>query len=307
MYPSILDCVGKTPLVRLTNLGTNTCNIFVKLESKNPAGSIKDRIALHMVEKALENGDITFKSTLIEPTSGNTGIALAMIASLKGIHCIIIMPENMSLERQKIIKAYGAELILTPAKQGMAGATKVASEIQQQKPHAFMLNQFSNALAVQAHYLTTGPEIIADFTALGSQVHALVAGVGTGTTITGCALYLREKIADIRICAVEPQESPLLSQGSSGPHLIQGIGANFVPPLLQRELIDEIIPVRGEDALQMARDLFQKEGISCGISSGANVFAALQLAQQPSMQGKNIVTFICDAGERYLSTKLFEI
>ncbi len=306
MSHSLLQLIGNTPIIPLNALNSSACEVYVKLENKNPGGSIKDRIAIHMIDKALARKDIVAGGHIVEATSGNTGIALSMIAALYGLHCHISMPESMSIERQKLMRAYGAHLMLTPAKEGMAGANRAAEEFLQKNPDAFMVNQFSNEDAVEAHYLHTGPEIHAEFAHKGQIVDALVAGVGTGSTLTGCALSLREKFPQIRICAVEPEESPLLSTGKSAPHGIQGIGANFVPSILRRELIDEICLVSTEDALNTARALFQKEGISCGISSGANVCAALRLATQPHMQGKRIVTFICDTGERYLSTKLFD-
>ncbi len=306
MSQNILQHIGNTPLLRLNKMGSDRCEVYVKLENKNPGGSIKDRIALHMVNKALERGELAKGGAIIEPTSGNTGIALSMIAAVYGLECYIAMPESMSIERQKLMKAYGAKLILTPASEGMAGATKAAEEFMVTHSGAFMLNQFGNADAVEAHYLTTGPEIHTAFVAMGCEVDALVAGIGTGTTLSGCALYLKEKFSHMQVYGVEPAESPLLSEGKSGPHGIQGIGANFIPDNLRREVINTVETVPTEAALETARALFQKEGISCGISSGANVYAALRLAEKPHMQGKRIVTFICDTGERYLSTKLFD-
>ncbi len=306
MQTSILQGIGNTPLLRLHALEENQCQLYVKLENKNPGGSIKDRMALHMVEMALMEGKIATAGTIIEPTSGNTGIALAMICAVKGLHCCIVMPESMSIERQKLIEAHGAELVLTPARLGMVGAAQKAEEMLQKHENAFMLNQFGNAHGVQAHYLNTGPEIVHEFQKNDLTVDALVAGVGTGATLTGTGLYLREHMPQVRIHAVEPAESPLLSQGKSGPHAIQGIGANFIPSILRRDIIDAVHTVSGEQAFTMARTLMRRMGISCGISSGANVHAAVELSRQEHMKGKNIVTFICDTGERYLSTKLFK-
>ncbi len=306
MQRSILQGIGNTPLLRLYALEENHCQLYVKLENKNPGGSIKDRMALYMVEKALEEGKISLGGTVIEPTSGNTGIALAMICAVMGLQCCIVMPESMSIERQKLIKAHGAKLILTPAALGMAGATQKAQELLQSQSNAFMLDQFSNAHGIQAHYVNTGPEIAQTLHENNLTVDVLVAGVGTGATLSGTGLYLREHMPQVRIYAVEPAESPLLSQGKSGPHAIQGIGANFIPSNLRRDIIDEVHTVSAEQAFAMARRLMTHMGISCGISSGANVHAALQISRQEHMQGKSIVTFICDTGERYLSTKLFE-
>ncbi len=306
MQEHILDTIGNTPLIPLQKMHNYPCEIYVKLENKNPGASIKDRIALHMIRKAMEQGSLAQGGTIIEPTSGNTGIALAMIAAVYGFRCFIAMPESMSIERQKLIRSYGAELILTPASKGMAGAAQAAQELLEKTPHAFMPNQFANAHAVEAHYTTTGPEIHKAFAQKELMPDVLVAGVGTGTTLSGCALYLREVYPSLRVCAVEPAESPLLSQGQSGPHGIQGIGANFIPQALRREVVDTVLTVSTKDAISTAQKLQKFEGISGGISSGANVCAALQLAAQKDMQGKRIVTFICDTGERYLSTALFD-
>ncbi len=305
MYSSLEQSIGNTPLLRIKNMEEASCELYVKLENKNPAGSIKDRIALYLLDKALEEGQLLPGGTVVEPTSGNTGIALAMIAPLRHVHCVLTMPENMSLERQKLMRAYGAELILTPAAQGMAGALEAAERIAAQRK-AFVPNQFANDHVVQAHYTSTGPEIYTAFTKENLILDALVAGMGTGGTVSGTGLYLKEKIPHIKVYGVEPAESALISTGKSGPHGIQGIGANFVPPILRQDVLDDIRTVRTEDALATAKALFQKEGLCCGISSGANVFAALQLAKQGCLAGKRIVTFICDTGERYLSTKLFE-
>lgn len=311
MYTSILEGIGNTPLLCLAGLhkdgSQDTADVYVKLENRNPGGSVKDRIALYMVERALERGTLKPGGTLIEPTSGNTGIGLALVAAAKGLRCILTMPESMSLERRTLLAAFGAQLVLTPAAQGMAGAVAEAERLVAATPDAVLLGQFTNPDVVQAHYRTTGPEILADLGADPTiKIGALVAGVGTGGTITGTGLYLKERVPGIEIIAVEPAASPLLSGGKAGPHPLQGIGANFIPKVLDVTLLSSITTVSGEDAFATARWLFTTQGISCGITSGANVWAAMQIAQQPRMAGKKVVTFICDTGERYLSTPLFE-
>lgn len=240
---------------------------------------------------------------MVEPTSGNTGIGLAMVATVKGLKCVLTMPESMSLERRKLLSALGAQLILTPASEGMRGAVREAERLATATPGAVLLGQFTNPDVVTAHYVSTGPEIFQD---TGGEAAAFVAGVGTGGTITGTGKYLKERISDIRVCAVEPAASPVLSGGKPGPHPIQGIGAGFIPDVLNRALLDEVITVEGDDALNTARRLQAEEGINAGISSGANVWAALQVARRPEIAGKRVVTIICDTGERYLSTALFE-
>lgn len=305
---SVLGGVGMTPLVRLNALAAHCqAEVWVKLESRNPGGSVKDRIAAYVVDKAMERGLLQSGGTLVEPTSGNTGIGLAMVSAVYGLRCILTMPESMSMERRKLLARFGAELVLTPASEGMAGAVKKAealtAELSAHGAGAFMPNQFSNPDVVDAHYASTGPEIYQD---LQGHVDALVAGVGTGGTITGSGRYLRERLPQLEVHAVEPAASPLLSAGKTGPHPIQGIGPNFVPPILDQSLLNSVIPVEGDDALRTARRLFKEEGISCGISSGANVWAALQVAARADMAGKRVVTFICDTGERYLSTALFD-
>ncbi len=300
MFTNILDGIGKTPLLKLGAINPHACDIWVKLENRNSGGSIKDRVALYMVDMALKSGALRPDGVLIEPTSGNTGIALAMVAAVRNMRCILTMPESMSLERRKLLTAMGAELVLTPATEGMQGAVREAEVLTAKIQGAFMPNQFSNPHVIEAHYMHTGPEILADI-----QAHALVAGVGTGGTLTGTGLFLREHIKDMQIHAVEPAASPLLSAGKVGAHGIQGIGPNFIPSILRQDIIDKVWAVHDDDALETARLLFRKEGINGGISSGANVWAALQLASQSHMAGKNIVTFICDTGERYMSTPLF--
>ena len=304
MLQHILEAVGATPLVRLHALAADcAAEVWVKLENRNPGGSIKDRIGVYMVERALERGALPPGGTLVEPTSGNTGIGLAMVAAVKGLKCVLTMPESMSLERRKLLAALGAEFVLTPAAEGMGGAVREAERLTAATPGAVLLGQFTNPDVVAAHYVSTGPEI---FRETQGQAAALVAGVGTGGTITGAGRYLKEHIPGLCVCAVEPAASPVLSGGKPGPHPIQGIGAGFVPAVLDRALLDEIITVEGDDALETARQLLSREGINGGISSGANVWAALQLARRPEMAGKRIVTLICDTGERYLSTALFD-
>lgn len=302
VLPSVLEAVGATPLVRLHTLAQEcVAHVWVKLENRNPGGSVKDRIALHMVRRALERGHIAKGGTLVEPTSGNTGIGLAMTAAVLGVHCVLTMPESMSKERRTLLHALGAELVLTPAHEGMAGAVAAATNIARQRG-AFLPDQFSNPDVVEAHYLTTGPEIWRD---TQGRIDAFVAGVGTGGTVTGVGKYIKEH-KQIRLIAVEPAASPLLSGGTAGPHPLQGIGPNFIPSILDRAQLDDIIPVTGADAIHTARNLLCREGINCGITSGANVWVALHVAKQPEMAGKHIVTVICDTGERYLSTQLFE-
>lgn len=304
MLKNILEAVGATPLVRLNTLAAGYgAEVWVKLENRNPGGSVKDRIAVYMVEQALKHGVLSPGGTLVEPTSGNTGIGLAMVAAVKGLNCVLTMPESMSLERRKLLSALGAQLVLTPASEGMGGAVREAERLAAATPGAVLLGQFTNPDVVTAHYVSTGPEIFRD---TGGEAAAFVAGVGTGGTITGTGKYLKERISDIRVCAVEPAASPVLSGGKPGPHPIQGIGAGFIPDVLNRALLDEVITVEGDDALNTARRLLAEEGINAGISSGANVWAALQVARRPEIAGKRVVTIICDTGERYLSTALFE-
>ena len=299
---NVLQSIGKTPLVRLARLTESTdAELFVKIESRNPGGSIKDRPALRMIEGAVERGILPPHGTIVEPTSGNTGIGLAVAASCLGFRLILTMPESMSEERKALLRGFGAELILTPAEKGMGGAVEEAQRLAADKGYV-LLDQFSNPDNAEAHYRSTGPEIFADL----PDVDAFVAGVGTGGTITGIGRYLRERLPHVGIYAVEPAESAVLSGKAPGPHLIQGIGAGFVPALLDRSLLSEVLPVPGEEALRIARRLMTEEGLACGISSGANVAAALTLAQRPDMKGKRIVTVLPDTGERYLSTRLFQ-
>jgi cysteine synthase A len=301
---SIIDVVGRTPLVRLRRVSEGYgATILGKLESMNPAGSVKDRIGMSMVDAAEEAGLITpGTSVIVEPTSGNTGIALAFVCAAKGYRCILTMPETMSMERRTLLRAYGAELVLTPGTEGMRGAIAKAQEIAGATPGAFIPQQFQNPANPEIHRTTTAEEIWED---TAGEVDALVAGVGTGGSITGVGEVLRERRPGFRAIAVEPIDSPVLSGGQPAPHKIQGIGAGFVPDVLNTEVYDEVITCTGDDAFAMSRRLAREEGILVGISSGANVWASLEVARRPEYEGKTIVTFLCDTGERYLSTPLF--
>ena len=305
IYTSAAGLIGHTPLLELTNLEKKyglKARILAKLEYLNPAGSVKDRIALAMIEDAEKKGLLTPQSVIIEPTSGNTGIGLASVAAARGYRIIIVMPDSMSVERRQLMKAYGAELVLTPGAQGMKGAIAKADELAVEIPHSFIPGQFVNPANPEAHYTTTGPEIWED---TDGTVDAFVAGVGTGGTITGIGRYLREKNPAVRIVAVEPKTSAVLSTGVAGKHGIQGIGAGFVPAVLDTGVYDEIIPVADEDAFATGRLVGKNEGVLVGISSGAAVWAALQLAQRPEMAGKTIVVLLPDTGDRYLSGPMF--
>ena len=301
MLTSILQTIGNTPMLRLDLSRDLPGTVWLKLENRNPGGSIKDREAFHLIGEALEEGRVEPGGVLVEATSGNMGIGMALVASVRGFRCILTMPESMSVERRNLLRALGAELVLTPAEQGMSGAVAAAKRIAEEQD-AFVLGQFTNPQAVVAHYKTTGPEIFKDSV---GKMDVLVAGVGSGSTITGVGRYLKERIPGFRVVAVEPAASPVLSGGKPGPHLIQGIGADFVPAILDRALLDEIIQMDGEEAIRTAR-LLMENGIMAGISTGSNVRAALDLAARPEMQDKNIVTFACDTGERYMSTRLFQ-
>ncbi len=305
IYTSAAGLIGRTPLLELTNLEKKyglKARILAKLEYLNPAGSVKDRIALAMIEDAEKKGLLTPQSVIIEPTSGNTGIGLASVAAARGYRIIIVMPDSMSVERRQLMKAYGAELVLTPGAQGMKGAIAKADELAAEIPHSFIPGQFVNPANPEAHYTTTGPEIWED---TDGTVDAFVAGVGTGGTITGIGRYLREKNPAVRIVAVEPKTSAVLSGDVAGKHGIQGIGAGFVPAVLDTGVYDEIIPVADEDAFATGRLVGKNEGVLVGISSGAAVWAALQLAQRPEMAGKTIVVLLPDTGDRYLSGPMF--
>ena len=302
IFEDITAVVGFTPLVQINKLGSGKATILVKLESQNPAGSVKDRIALSMIKAAEKEGKITDGTVVIEPTSGNTGIGLAFICAARGHRLILAMPESMSIERRKLLKLFGAELVLTPAEKGMAGAVEQAEKLVAENPNSFMPQQFKNPANPQIHRETTAKEILDD---TDGQVDILVAGVGTGGTLTGCGEVLKAENENLKVFAVEPKDSPVLSGGNPGPHKIQGIGAGFVPDVLNKDIIDDIIQVANEDAFETARQLALKEGILCGISSGANVWAAIQLSHKPENEGKVIVTFVCDTGERYISTEMY--
>jgi cysteine synthase A len=304
IYDDITKTVGNTPLVKLNRITEGLPgNVAVKLESRNPLYSVKDRIGLAMIEDAESKGLIKPGSTLIEPTSGNTGIALAFVAAAKGYKLILTMPESMSIERRRLLQVLGAELVLTPAEQGMPGAIRTAGELVEKNPDAIMLQQFDNPANPEIHRTTTAEEIWND---TDGGVDVFVAGVGTGGTLTGVGSALKPRKESLRIVAVEPEKSPVISGGKPGPHKIQGIGAGFIPNNLDTSLIDEVIQIDGDEAGAMARRLAKEEGILCGISAGGNVHAAVELAKRPENEGKLIVTIVCDTGERYLSTWLFE-
>ena len=303
---SITEAIGGTPLMRLNNIEHSEAagaKIYGKLEAMNPAGSIKDRAALWMIKDAEEKGILKEGGTIIEPTSGNTGIGLAAIAAAKGYKAVFVLPDTMSIERRKLLAAYGAELVLTEGKKGMQGSVDKAEELHHQIPNSIIAGQFVNFANAQAHIDTTGPEIWND---LDGKADILVAGVGTGGTITGTGRYLKAKNPKVQIVAVEPKHSPLLSEGKTGPHNLQGIGANFVPEVLDQGVIDEIIPVLEEDAYALARKLAREEGYLAGITSGAALWAAIQLSKRAENKDRNIVVILPDSGERYLSTVLFD-
>lgn len=304
LYDNILTLIGRTPMVKLNRLNPGNAEIYGKVEYFNPGGSIKDRIALAMIEQAEQAGLIDQDTVIIEPTSGNTGIGLALVCAVKGYHLILTMPETMSLERRNLLKAYGAELYLTPAAEGMKGAIRKAEELMKEKPKTFMPQQFKNLANPEIHRRTTAQEIIND---TGGKLDILVAGVGTGGTLTGVGEVLKRHNPKIRVVAVEPETSAVLSGAMPGPHKIQGIGAGFIPEILNVDLIDEIIKVPNEAAFKTARELAEKEGLLVGISSGAAVHAGLQLAAKTENKGKIIVVILPDTGERYLSAGLFDI
>lgn len=300
---NMLDLIGKTPLVKINKLNQTKATILAKIESRNPAGSIKDRPALRMIEQAEKDGIIHNGATIIEPTSGNTGIGLAMVCAIKGYKAIFTMPESMSIERRKLLQAYGAQVILTDASLGMKGAVDKAIELRENTPNSFIPMQFNNPANPQSHIETTAQEIWQD---TDGKVDIVVAGVGTGGTITGIAKGLKSKNPSVRAVAVEPYSSQVLAGKHAGAHKIQGIGANFIPQNFDRQVVDEIFPVTDEDSINTARNLAIKEGILCGISSGAAMYAALEIAKRPENYGKLIVVILPDSGERYLSSDLFK-
>lgn len=302
----LTDLIGKTPILRLNHYGMAkglNAEILAKLEWYNPAGSVKDRVALYMIQDAEEKGLLKKDSVIIEPTSGNTGIGLAAVAAAKGYRVIIVMPDTMSRERINLLKAYGAEIVLTHGADGMKGAISKAKQLADEIPHAFIPGQFTNSANPRAHYETTGPEIYRD---TGGAVDIFVAGVGTGGTLSGVGKYLKERNSGIRVIAVEPKDSPLLSEGRVGTHELQGLGAGFFPHVLDTEIYDDVIAVTTEQALEAANSLAKTEGVLAGISSGAALYAATLLAEKPENFGKRIVVLLPDGGDRYLSTKIFE-
>ena len=306
VYQKIIDTIGNTPLVELSNLESKynlKAKIIAKVEYFNPGGSVKDRIAKAMIEKAEKEGLINKDTVLVEPTSGNTGIGLSMVAASKGLKIILTMPETMSIERRNLLKAYGAELVLTEGSKGMKGAIAKAEELAKEIHNSFIPSQFTNMANPNIHYLTTGPEIFKD---LDGDIDYLVAGVGTGGTLSGTGKYLKENKPSIKVVAVEPETSPVLSKGTPGPHKIQGIGAGFVPQTLDTSIYDEIITIGNEEAMEMGKESARTEGLLVGISSGAAIKAAIKLAQREENAGKTIVVILPDTGERYLSTAMFQ-
>ncbi len=303
IFEDITAAVGYTPLVQINKLGSNKAAVLAKLESFNPCGSVKDRIALSMIEAAEKNEKIKTDTVIIEPTSGNTGIGLAFICAAKGYKLILTMPESMSVERRKLLRLFGAEIVLTPAEKGMVGAVAKAEELVAENSNAFMPQQFNNPANPQIHRETTAKEIWVDS---DGKIDIFVAGVGTGGTLTGCGETLKKHNKNLKVVAVEPKDSQVLSGGKPGPHKIQGIGAGFVPQVLNVGIIDEIIRVSNEDAMETTRQLALKEGIMVGISSGAAMWAAIQLSQRQENEGKTIVVILPDTGERYISTEMFK-
>ena len=305
IYQSAAQLIGRTPLLEICNIEKHdalAARVLVKLESRNPGGSAKDRVALSMILDAEERGLLTPGATVIEPTSGNTGIGLCAVAAARGYRCVIVMPDTMSIERQKLMTAYGGTLVLTPGALGMAGAIAKAEELQRQIPGSIIAGQFSNPANPAAHYATTGPEIWAD---TDGEVDILVAGIGTGGTLSGTGRYLKERRPTVRVIGVEPADSPLITEGRAGPHGIQGIGANFIPENFHRDVADAVMTATLEDSYAAARRLGREEGILCGISGGAALHTALTLAKLEENRGKTVVAILPDAGDRYLSTDLF--
>ncbi|WP_409343912.1 cysteine synthase A [Paenibacillus sp. MBLB4367] len=306
LVQSITDLIGDTPLVRLNRVvPEDSAEIYLKLEFQNPGASVKDRIAISMIEVAEQEGKLKPGDTIVEPTSGNTGIGLAMVAAAKGYKAILVMPETMSMERRNLLRAYGAQLVLTPGAEGMKGAIRRAEELQAENPSYFIPQQFKNTANPKVHRETTGPEIVEAINSHDGKLDAFISGIGTGGTITGAGQILKENFPNIKIYAVEPAASPVLSGGKPGPHKIQGIGAGFVPDILNTGIYDGIIPVENEDAFEIARRVAKEEGILGGISSGAAIFAALKVAKELG-KGKRVVAIIPSNGERYLSTPLYQ-
>lgn len=306
VYTSVEQLIGGTPLMEVTHLEKEyelKARVLVKIERGNPAGSAKDRAAVQMLNDAEKKGLLKAGGTVIEPTSGNTGIALAMVGAVRGYKVIIVMPDSMSIERIKLMRAYGAEVVLTPGALGMSGAIEKAKQLQAENPGSIIAGQFDNPANAEAHYLTTGPEIWRD---TEGKVDLFVAGIGTGGTVTGTGRYLKEQSPAIRVIGVEPSDSPLLTEGKAGPHPLQGIGANFIPAVLDQSILDEVLTVSGPEAYAAARVLAAKEGLLCGITSGAALHAAMNLARLPENAGKTIVALLPDTGERYLSGDLYE-
>ncbi|MGO2112016.1 MAG: cysteine synthase A [Pseudoclavibacter sp.] len=303
IHNDITEAIGGTPLVRLNRIDESSANIYAKLEFYGPGSSVKDRLGLGIIRAAERSGELTDGGTIVEGTSGNTGIALALIGAARGYRVILAMPETMSLERRALLKAFGAEVVLTPGPDGMRGAVQKAEEIASSTPGAILARQFENQANVEIHRETTAEEVWND---TDGAVDIFIAGIGTGGTITGVAQVLKERKPEVKIIAVEPADSPLLTEGKAGPHKIQGLGANFIPDILDRDLLDEVIDVTLEDSIRVSRELTATEGIFGGISTGANVWAALEVARREENAGKNIVVIVPDTGERYLSTVLFE-
>ncbi|MBB3114142.1 cysteine synthase A [Paenibacillus phyllosphaerae] len=302
---SVTDLIGDTPLVKLNRLvPEDSAEIYVKLEYQNPGSSVKDRIAISMIEVAEQEGRLKPGDTIVEPTSGNTGIGLALVAAAKGYKAILVMPETMSIERRNLLRAYGAELVLTPGAEGMNGAVRRAEELAKENPSYFIPQQFKNQANVKIHRETTGPEIVEAINSLDGKLDAFVAGIGTGGTISGTGEVLKSNFPGIKIVAVEPAASPILSGGTPGPHKIQGIGANFVPDILNREIYDQVITIENEEAFETARRAAKEEGLLVGISSGAAIYAALKVAKELG-KGKRVIAIVPSNGERYLSTPLF--
>ena len=300
----VTELIGQTPLVEISKLASGAgARVLAKAEFNNPAGSVKDRIGLSMIRAAEESGKIRADTIMLEPTSGNTGVALAMVCAVRGYKLVLTMPDTMSQERRSLLKAFGAELVLTAGEQGMTGAVNKAKEMAEADSRYLLLQQFENQANPQIHRETTAEEIWED---TDGEIDILVAGVGTGGTITGCAEVIKKRKPSLQVIAVEPADSPVLSGGGPGPHKIQGIGAGFVPAVLNREIIDEVITVTNEQSFETARQLAVQEGLLVGISAGANVYAAVQVAKRPANKGKTVVTILCDTGERYLSTSLYQ-